>query len=310
MQGSDIGPPFANSPFMKLPFSVIATMLALLSTLRAQEHWTYLDNGHVRLGVNMDAGGSIGWFSHSHSSANLLNAFDHGRYVQQSYYGDKDGSDWNGKPWRFNPVQGGSWKGVPSTVLEKKESKDALYVKTKPRQWADGRDVDDVTFEQWLSIEGGLARLKYRMTFTGSTAHQPTHQELPAVFVMPRYDTLVFCEKGTPAWTGAPLTRRQPGPPDAKDAIVKFAEPWAAWVDADGQGLGVYFPHTDFATTYRVRNAGADAVADCSYIAPLQTFALKPGLTFEYEVVLATGTVEQIRAIFSKLHRQSGAVKR
>ena len=55
--------------------------------------------------VNMDAGGSIGWFSHSHTSANLLNAFDHGRYVQQSYYGDPDGSAWNDKPWRYNPLR-------------------------------------------------------------------------------------------------------------------------------------------------------------------------------------------------------------
>ncbi len=279
-------------------------LLATASALRAQEHWVYLDNGHIRLGVNMDAGGSIGWFSHSHTSANLLNAFDHGRYVQQSYYGDRDGSEWNGQPWRYNPVQGGSWKGVPSIVLEKKATKDSLYVKTKPRQWASGSDVDDMLFEQWLTLEGGLARLKYRMTFTGTIEHKPTHQELPAVFVMPRYDTLVFCEKGTPAWTGAPPVRRQPGPPGAKDAIVHFSEPWAAWVDADGQGLGVWFPHAEFATTYRVRDTG---VGNCSYIAPLQTFALKPGLTFEYEVVLALGTVEQIRAIFTKLHERREA---
>jgi hypothetical protein len=290
--------------------AALTILLHPAAALRAQEHWTYLDNGHVRLGVNMDAGGSIGWFSHSHSSANLLNAFDHGRYVQQSYYGDRDGSEWNGKPWRYNPVQGGSWKGVPATVLEKKETKDSLYVKTRPRQWASGADADAVTFEQWLTLEGGLARVKYRMTFTGTAEHQPTHQELPAVFVMPRYDTLVFCEKGPPAWTGAPLVRRQPGPPGAKDAIVYFSEPWAAWVDGDGQGLGVYFPHADFATTYRVRTDPSGGPGDCSYIAPLQTFALKPGLVFEYEAVLAIGSVEQIRAVFTKLHQQGEAAKK
>ena len=64
---------------------------------------------------------------------------------------------------------------------------------------------------------------------------------------------------------------------------------------------------SDFATTYRVRGTGA---GDCSYIAPLQTFALKPGLIFEYEAMLATGTAEQIRAIFMKLHQQHGAAKK
>jgi hypothetical protein len=293
-----------SSLFRLLAFAALAMSPP---ALRAQEHWTFLDNGHVRLGVNMDAGGSIGWFSHSHSLANLLNAFDHGRYVQQSYYGDSDGSQWDGKPWRFNPVQGGSWRGVPATVLEKKEDGHSLYVKTKPRQWASGTDVNEIVFEEWLTLEGGLAHLKYRMTCNITSEQKPAHQELPAVFVMPRYDTLVLCEKGSPAWVGATLVRRHPGPPGAKDTIVKFSEPWAAWVDGDGQGLGVYFPHTDFATAYRVRNNDA---GDCSYIAPLQTFALKPGLVFEYEAVLATGTVEQIRAVFTKLYEQPKATDR
>ena len=66
--------------------------------------------------MNLSAGGAIGWFSASRSGSNLLNTFDHGRYVQQSFYGDADGSDWNGKPWRYNPVQGGSWKNEPAQI--------------------------------------------------------------------------------------------------------------------------------------------------------------------------------------------------
>ena len=247
----------------------------------------------------MDAGGSIGWFSHSHSSENMLNAFDHGRYVQQSYYGDKDGSEWNGKPWRYNPVQGGSWKGTPATVIETKEAKDSLYVKTKPRQWASGNEVNDMLIEQWLTLEGGLAHIKFRMTYSGTQEHQATHQELPAIFVMPSYDTLVFCEKSELAWTNASLTRKQPSFPNEG---VKFSEPWCAWVDSADQGIGIYFPHTDFATSYRVRDAG---IGNCSYIAPTKTFALKPGIVFEYEIVLATGTVEQIRAVFTRLQEKA-----
>ncbi len=273
-------------------------VLALLvaHTTLAQEHWTFLDNGQVRLGVNMDAGGSIGWFSHSHTPDNLLNAFDHGRYVQQSYYGDVDGSDWNGKPWRYNPVQGGSWKGVPATILDHKEEANTLYVKTKPRQWASGKDVPDMIMEEWLSLDGGLARLKFRMTCSGTVEHQARSQELPAMFVMQRYDTLVFCDKGEQPWSRAPLTRRQPGFPNE---TVKFSEPWAAWVDGHDEGIGLYFPHTDYATTYRVRDAG---IGNVSYIAPVQSFALRPGLVFEYETVLAIGTLEEIRAAFYKLH--------
>lgn len=288
------------------PTSDIETMhclcflLALtVSSLSGAEHWVYLDNQHIRLGVNMDAGGSIGWFSHSHSSDNLLNAFDHGRYVQQSYYGDKDGSDWNGKPWTYNPVQGGSWKGVPAKVLESKEERDSLYVKTRPRHWATGEEISDMVMEQWFSIKGGLARLKYRMSYTGKTVHQTRkHQELPAMFVAPKRHTLVFCDQANTPWTNAPLTRKQPGPPGTAGNIFHTSERWAAWVDEHDQGIGIWFPHSDMATSYRVSDSG---VGDCSYLAPLQTWALQPGMVFEYETVLALGTVEQLRAIFGKL---------
>ena len=279
------------------PLFALLTLLLLLSpALLAAEHWTYLDNGHVRLGVNMDAGGSIGWFSKAHSPENLLNAFDHGRYVQQSYYGDADGSDWAGKPWRYNPVQGGSWKGVPATVMEIKEELHSLYVKTRPRQWASGKDVEDMTLEEWLTLDGGLAHLKFRMTYSGKVEHAARPQELPAMFVMPRYDTLVYCDKAQTPWTHAGLTRKQPGFPNE---TVHFSERWAAWVDEHDQGIGIYCPQSDTATTYRVRDTGAGNV---SYIAPVQSFPLKPGLVFEYETVLALGSVEQIRAVFTTLH--------
>jgi hypothetical protein len=271
--------------------------------LGAAEHWIFLDNGQIRLGMNMDAGGCIGWFSQAHSPENLLNAFDHGRYVQQSYYGDADGSDWNGKPWCYNPVQGGSWQGRPATVLESKVEGNSLHVKTRPRQWASGEEVEDLVMEQWLRLDGGLARLNYRMTFTGKTPHLTRkHQELPAVFVNPNRDTLVYCEASQRAWTNAALTRRQPGPPGTSGNLFEVSERWAAWVDAKDQGIGIFFPHTNLVTSYRVRDTGR---GNCSYLAPLQTWALQPGMTFAYEIVLAVGTTQQIRAVFEKLNRES-----
>lgn len=288
---------------------MIYNLLLLLNlsatALLGAEHWIYLDNGHIRLGMNMDAGGSIGWFSHARSSENLLNAFDHGRYIQQSFYGDKDGSDWNGKTWCYNPVQGGSWKGKPATILETKVDTNSLYVKTRPRQWANGEDVDDLLMEQWHRVEGGLAHLRYRMTFTGASPHQTRkHQELPAVFVNPQWHTLVYCDASQTAWSNAPLTRRQPGPPGTPGNIFHASERWAAWVDDRDQGIGIFFPHTDMVTSYRVSDSG---VGNCSYLAPLQTWALQPNMTFEFETVLALGSTQQLRSIFGKIAQQSSA---
>lgn len=263
----------------------------------AVESWQFLDNGHVRLGINLSAGGAIGWFSPSRSGSNLLNTFDHGRYVQQSFYGDADGSDWNGTPWRYNPVQGGSWKNQPSAVTETSVRDGVIYVKTRPRQWAAGTEVTDMVYEQWTRLDGGLVRLRFRMTYSGTVSHAARHQELPAVFVEPRFAVLAICEKPAPAWQEAALVRRQPGFPNEG---ISVSEPWAAWEEPGGQAVGIYFPHTDSATVYRVTGTGS---GNCSYVAPVRTMALTPGLVYEHETVLATGTVAQIRSVFAALDR-------
>ena len=77
----------------------------------SNDQWEFLDNGTIRVGVDKSRGACIGFFGETGTERNVLNHYDHGRFIQQSYYGDPDGSDWNGKPWRYNPIQGGSWRG-------------------------------------------------------------------------------------------------------------------------------------------------------------------------------------------------------
>lgn len=63
------------------------------------EDAVYINNGIVQLGVDMERGGSIFHFSDVDTKRNLLNHADEGRFMQQSYYGEADGSNWNGTPW-------------------------------------------------------------------------------------------------------------------------------------------------------------------------------------------------------------------
>jgi hypothetical protein len=266
---------------------------------QAEDRWVYLDNGQLRLGVNEAAGSVIGWLSRSGEAKNLLNTFDVGRYVQQSFYGDKDGSDWNGKPWTYNPVQGGSWKNEPAVLLESRQEDGVYYAKTQPRHWASGVLLKEVTMEQWLKLEGAEAVLKFRMTYEGAMTHRARHQELPALFVDASLETLVVCSADQPSWKDAPLTRLQPGFPNE---YAKVSEPWAAWVDEKDQGLGILFPGTSELTCYRVRHGHAQA--DCSYLAPIRTLALTPGLVVEYEVVLALGALTELRQRFAARMRE------
>jgi hypothetical protein len=143
----------------------------------------FLENDRVKIGVDLTSGGSIFWLSEKTNERNLLNHADRGRFIQQSYYGKPDGSKWGDKPWRWNPVQGGDYKGRPAKLLDSKVTADSLYVKSVPVNWAGGEDVEDCRMEEWITLEGELAHVRLRFSYNGTEAHPATHQELPAVFV-------------------------------------------------------------------------------------------------------------------------------
>ncbi len=189
------------------------------STLNAQanDELLHLKNEFIDIGIKRESGGGIAWFSQVTSqsqskspspSQNFVNAYDRGRLIQQSYYGSEDGSLWNKKPWRWNPVQGGDWKGNGAQVLELKETKDQLYVKTLPKHWASGEDITTATMEQWITLEQQVASIRYKFTQSQGKDHPKRHQELPAVFIDPHYPNLVLYSGNQP-WQDQPLERTQ-----------------------------------------------------------------------------------------------------
>jgi hypothetical protein len=291
--------------------SAIAPVCLILGaaclTLQAAEPlpsgWVYIDNGHVRLGVKKASGAGIAWFSRSNSTENLLDHFDHGRLVQQSYYGKKDGSVWSGKPWRWNPVQGGDYTHHPSEVLELTSGATTLHARVRPRNWAGGQLLVDCEMEQHIRLEGNLAIIKFGFRYTGSEIHPSTYQEVPATFINPAYGSMVIYQGDHP-WTDAPLTKSQPGWPNESRRI---SEGWAAWVNEKNTGVGLFAPIARELTCYRF-GASPTAAGACSYFAPLVTFAVTPGLHFEYEAALAPGTPEEMRASFKKLRDTLKAV--
>lgn len=270
----------------KRPIALFSALLMLHTHAVAAEdkaEWAYIDNGKLKLGVRKDAGACIGYLS-GPDGKNVFNSYDHGRFVQQSYYGNKDGSMWNTKPWRYNPVQGGDWKGNPAKLLEFKIDKTSLYSKTQPKQWASGKDVPEMVMEQWATLHEDVLHLRVKMTYSGTEKHAPHHQEIPAVFVEPSYSTLVLHD-------GKELRRWKPGWPNEH---VKLPEHWAAWLDDSGNGIGVYVPAAPEATCYRFGDGKHRS--SCSYIAPLITFGITPGQVFEYEAWFTVGSEEAIRA--------------
>lgn len=258
--------------------------------------WVFIDNGVIRLGVKKTAGAGIGWMSRSGSSENLLDHWDEGRFVQQSYYGTKDGSMWVKKPWRWNPVQGGDYKGHPAKLLELTNTQTTLYARINPRNWAGGELLTDCEMEETIRLEDGVAIVKFGFRYRGTKTHTLQSQEVPAAFINPAYDTMVIYGGDNP-WSGGALTRSQPGWPNEGR---KIPEGWAAWVNKQNVGVGIFSPIAKDMTCYRF-GASPQARGACSYSAPIVQFAITPGMHFEYELALALGTPEQTRAEFLKL---------
>jgi hypothetical protein len=263
---------------------------------QATNDFVFIENGLVRLGVKQSSGAGIAYFALSTDRENAINHWDRGRLVQQSYYGAKDGSMWDKQPWRWNPVQGGGWRHEPARVLELKAERTSIYAKTMAKHWATGADLPEVIFEEWISLTSKLAHVRFKMTYTGTNAHPKIHHELPAVFIEPQFDTLLVYEGAKP-WAGEAVQRTKPGWPNESR---QFTEHWAAYVNTNDFGVGAFAPVADSLTCYRFGD-GKREHGSCSYFAPLKSFAITPGLAFEYDVWLTIGTGQEIRERFGAL---------
>jgi hypothetical protein len=64
----------------------------------------FLNNARLRVGVDTDRGGAISFVSSpvmppEWANVNLVNTWDAGRLIQQSYYGCYDNTCWVDRPW-------------------------------------------------------------------------------------------------------------------------------------------------------------------------------------------------------------------
>ncbi len=278
-----------------------SSVFGALPAERSTNDFEFIDNGQLRLGVKKSSGAGIAYLALSATRDNVINHWDRGRLVQQSYYGAKDGSMWDKQSWRWNPVQGGGWRHEPARVLELKTERTSIYAKTMAKRWATGEDLPEVIFEEWISLTGKLAHVRFKMTYTGTNAHPKIHHELPAVFVEPQFETLLVYEGAKP-WTGEVVKRARPGWPNESR---QFTEHWAAYVNTNDFGLGAFVPVADTLTCYRFGD-GKREHGSCSYFAPLKSFAITPGLAFQYDVWLTIGTGQEIRERFSVLAQAGG----
>lgn len=278
----------------------ILTFILLLTSLNSEEKIFFLENSKLKLGISLSAGGGIFHFGQK-DGRNLLNFHDRGRFIQQSYYGKKDGSKWGDRNWIWNPVQAGNYKNKGAKIIEFKRSPEVINVKSVPLHWATGELMEDCLMEQWVILKGNIAHIRYKFTYSGKLDHPKKKQELPAVYVDSKYHKLVFYSGDRP-WVGAETDSIIPGWPNK---TFKITESWAAYIDEEGFGIGIMSPQAKELTAYRYveKNLPGPLSLDTSYFAPIKKFAIVKDEPLVFDVFLTLGKLNKIRSRFTELHK-------
>lgn len=263
---------------------------------------------YYKAGVSGNFGGAVNYVGSTFGNQNFLNVHDTGRLLQQSYYGDADGSVYGSQAWMWNPVQGGDVFGNTGEVLNiTKLGGSQVATTSLPRNWAGGQLLRDVVMYTKVTANTDHVAVNMRMQYNGKKDQSSHPQELPAVFVARRFDKLWFYD-GKKPWTGAPASWIYPHTfYDMKDAAQTQVIPTEGWVayqsSATGEAVGFLSPSLVVAVAYRVgfENVGGPTDFNTSYVAPIAWFGIPPGANVSYNVYVASGSIGSIRSTFKSI---------
>lgn len=266
----------------------------------------YIDNGIIKLGVNLGLGGAITYIADSKDGKNIVNNWDWGRQIQMSFFagpqpyfekGQKPKTHWEHIGW--NPIQAGDDYGNGSKVLEFTKEETSLYVQCIPMQWPLNNVPGECTYECWIDLKGNTAQVRCRLNNARSdtTQYAGRHQELPAVYTNGEYYRLITY-RGDKPFNGDTVERI----PKTSGGGFPWeywlaTENWAALVNDDNWGLGIYKPDNFLFIGGFTGEEGRGGTDDSptGYIAPLQTEILDCNITYDYSYVLIIGDLNNIR---------------
>ena len=274
---------------------------------------SFIENKHIRVGLTLTWGGAITHVSVP-SGPNIINSFDLGRQIQQSYYsgpanyqraGKQKSKDWAAFPW--NPIQTGDAFRNGSEVVEHRNLKNGLYVKTIPKLWPMDNDAGECIMETWITLLPNSASFSYRARLTNArtdkTQYRAANQEVPAIYVNAPWHRLITYIGDKP-FTGADLSEirndhKEPWP------WVRYlpTEAWAALVNANGIGIGVCTKHPmEFHGGFHgKRGIGDEKARPTGYMSPITTEILDHNIVYEYTCTFVVGSLDTIRATAKRM---------
>jgi len=271
---------------------------------------TYLDNGEVRIGMDLALGGAVTFLSSREHPGNLINSADLGRQIQMSHYsgpwpfevGDKKPHPaWVGLGW--NPIQTGDCHQNPSRVVTHRNDGKEVYIQCIPMQWPLENVPGDCVFETWTTLDGPVVHMRFRCTNRREdrTFYRPCPQELPAVYTISRLWRLMSYTGDRP-FTQGPLTHvendwHKPWPWTRFTAT----EGWAALVDDQNWGVGVFKAdggefHGGIHGDARSEDPKHGSTA---YVAPIHVENFDANIVYEHRTEFMVGRLDDIRRRFN-----------
>ena len=280
----------------------------------------YIENGRYKLGIRMNWGGGVNYIEDYECKLpevkNIINQFDTGRLIQQSYYGigAHDGYQpevFNNSRWVYNPVQGGDQHNNHSRIIDIVVGEQSVYIKSQPQDWSMNGRITPSYMENTYILDGDYIRVDNRFVDFSGWLHPCTSQEVPAFYTVSCLDRFTWYG-GVKPWTGDDLSVRTDlnfwgDPKYAQDSAFHIresnTETWCAWTNTHADyGLGLYVPNTDYYTGGRhMYDQSPDPMsASCNYVAPLVAVQIKPFTPIEYSYLMTAGSVSEIRAKFTE----------
>lgn len=293
--------------FLSMPFMVFS------------QNWKSVNTDWVTLKVDRNAAGAIAWVSDDVKNPyrNLVNRWDHGRYIQQSYYGNTNRYGpytWNGSGWQWNPIEGGHWNEGRSVnnsdrLIEVSGSSGSnsawLYTKARCANFGTSAygdsdvDTDHVIIEKRIDIKYDVIKCVITTTVgAGALGHKGSYanHESPALWLDPRLNTIV--SEGSAPYSAYPSQTRI------------HSSHWVAALEQNGgYGMGVLSPST---TRFRCDKHGSNVAADgpnsgtrdgTAYITPLIGFEFydKAGTVYTHTFYIVMGNQSYIQSRINEL---------
>lgn len=298
-----------NSVRSKLIWTTVRRVVGMLLVVQGMascgaivaDDLSMLDNGMVRIGIDREKGGSITWLSWANYPENMVNLFDPGRLIQQSYYAGRSldrkaqGQSNAWSPWPWNPIQGGGVGSWGRASVVRRTAEGGLYSETIPKLWDMPDEPARALMRQWTSFEPGMSDvIRVRCELVCQREEDDRWgratfraQEIPACYFTRNFSR-VKSYLGEGKWRDE---SHPPGPPWGKtDPPLNVM----ALFEEKGQGVALFSPsatqHWNFGP-HRKEVSRNPTAGPCMHVAPIDRVKLDAKSTYRVRYWLVVGDI-------------------